>query len=50
MQVKPNGNSLVDLASLSNGHLIVASVDGELVEVAADGHVFRINYNIIKVD
>lgn len=39
MQVKPNGNSLIDLAVLSNGHLIVASVDGEVVEVAEDGHV-----------
>lgn len=39
MQVKPNGNSLIDLAALSNGHLIVASIDGEVVEVAADGHV-----------
>ena len=39
MQVKPNGNSLVDLAALSNGHLIVTSIDGEVVEVASDGHV-----------
>lgn len=44
MQVKPNGNSLIDLASLSNGHLIVASIDGELVEVAADGHVKKHKY------
>lgn len=39
MQVKPNGNSLVDLVALSNGHLVVASIDGEVVEVGADGHV-----------
>lgn len=39
MQVKPNGNSLIDLAVLSNGHVIVASIDGEVVEVAEDGHV-----------
>ncbi|XP_046630925.1 cilia- and flagella-associated protein 57-like [Daphnia pulicaria] len=39
MQVKPNGINLIDLAVLSNGHLIVASVDGEVVEVAEDGQV-----------
>lgn len=39
MQVKPNGNSLIDLAAISNGHLIVASIDGEVVEVAGDGQV-----------
>ncbi|XP_032791524.2 LOW QUALITY PROTEIN: cilia- and flagella-associated protein 57 [Daphnia magna] len=39
MQVKPNGNSLIDLAAISNGHLIVASIDGEVVEVAGDGQI-----------
>ena len=41
MQVKPNGNCLVDLAALPNGHLVVASIDGEIVEVAGDGHVMK---------
>jgi hypothetical protein len=44
MQVKPNGINLIDLAVLSNGHLIVASVDGEVVEVAEDGQVYNINF------
>lgn len=42
MQVKPNGISLIDLAALSNGHLIVASIDGEVVEVDEDGQVINI--------
>lgn len=39
MQVKPSGTSLTDLIVLSNKNLVVASADGEVIEVGTDGHV-----------
>lgn len=39
MQVKPSGSSLVDLIVLSNKNLVVASAEGEVIEVNNEGHV-----------
>lgn len=39
MQVKPSGTSLIDLMVLSNKNLIVASAEGEVIEVSTEGQV-----------